>query len=38
VLALTAVGDEATLAEQAPSGWRVLRVGIEPDGVRTRSW
>ena len=38
VLALTAVGDEATLAEQAPSGWRVLKVGIEPDGVRTRSW
>lgn len=38
VLALTADGGDATLAEQAPKGWRVLRVGIEANGVRTRSW
>lgn len=38
VLALTADANDARLAEQAPDGWRVFRVGIEPDGVRTRSW
>jgi homoserine kinase len=38
VLALTAGGDDATMAERAPNGWRVLRLDIEPDGVRTRSW
>jgi homoserine kinase len=38
VLALIAGGDDATMAEQAPNGWRVLRLDIEPDGVRTRSW
>jgi homoserine kinase len=38
VLALTAEANDAALAEQAPAGWRALRLGIEPDGVRTRSW
>jgi homoserine kinase len=37
VLALTADANDAALAEQAPVGWRALRLGIEPDGVRTRS-
>jgi homoserine kinase len=38
VLALTAEANDAALAERAPAGWRALRLGIEPDGVRTRSW
>jgi homoserine kinase len=39
VLALTADANAAAaLAEQAPVGWRALRLGVEPEGARTRSW